>query len=198
MQLISGEPLVLIGPGSEWFWTAISGVVLAVTFLAIYRQLGAQRAANAFQQVNALWDEWSSEPLTRARLAVFVSLRDGSSLLALPAHGFGRVMNYWEKVAGLVRAGHVPLALVDQSYGSDVWLWWQLLEPKLTKIRLDESEPGIGIDFEWLAQRVTPPAVPRDAREVATRNLEVWIPNLQGLIRDMEATRAVTLISPPA
>jgi hypothetical protein len=41
--LINTEGSALIGPGSEWFWTAVSGAVLAVTFLAIYRQLRLQR-----------------------------------------------------------------------------------------------------------------------------------------------------------
>ena len=37
MSLINTNGLVLIGPGSEWFWTALSGLVVAVTFFAIYR-----------------------------------------------------------------------------------------------------------------------------------------------------------------
>ena len=43
MTLINTDGMSLIGPGSEWFWTALSGIVLAGTFLAIYRQLRAQR-----------------------------------------------------------------------------------------------------------------------------------------------------------
>jgi hypothetical protein len=38
MKLINTDGMALIGPGSEWFWTAVSGIVLAVTFIAIYRQ----------------------------------------------------------------------------------------------------------------------------------------------------------------
>jgi hypothetical protein len=37
VKLINTDGLACIGPGSEWFWTAISGLVLAITFLAIYR-----------------------------------------------------------------------------------------------------------------------------------------------------------------
>jgi hypothetical protein len=43
VKLINTDGMALIGPGSEWFWTAVTGVVLAVTFLAIYRQLRAQQ-----------------------------------------------------------------------------------------------------------------------------------------------------------
>lgn len=31
--------MTLIGPGSEWFWTAVSGLVLAVTFVGVFLQL---------------------------------------------------------------------------------------------------------------------------------------------------------------
>jgi hypothetical protein len=47
VRLINTEGLVLIGPGSEWLWTAVSGLVLAITFLAIWRQLALARSANA-------------------------------------------------------------------------------------------------------------------------------------------------------
>lgn len=44
MTLINTEGLALIGPGSEWFWTALQFTALAITFVAIFRQLQAQRS----------------------------------------------------------------------------------------------------------------------------------------------------------
>jgi len=43
VTLINTEGMALIGPGSEWLWTALQFAALATTFLAIYRQLQAQR-----------------------------------------------------------------------------------------------------------------------------------------------------------
>lgn len=43
MKFINTDGMTFIGPGSEWFWTAISGLVLAGTFIAIYRQFRLQR-----------------------------------------------------------------------------------------------------------------------------------------------------------
>ena len=43
MTFINADGMSFIGPGSEWFWTAVSGIVLAITFIAIYRQLRGQR-----------------------------------------------------------------------------------------------------------------------------------------------------------
>ena len=42
MTLINTDGLAFIGPGSEWFWTALQFAALATTFYAIYRQLQAQ------------------------------------------------------------------------------------------------------------------------------------------------------------
>ena len=47
MQLINTDGMALIGPGSEWFWTALTGLILAITFFAIYRQLSIARSATA-------------------------------------------------------------------------------------------------------------------------------------------------------
>ena len=43
MKLINTDGLTLIGPGSEWFWTALQFTALAITFIAIYRQLATQQ-----------------------------------------------------------------------------------------------------------------------------------------------------------
>ena len=42
MNLINTDGMAIIGPGSEWFWTALQFAALAITFFAIYRQLKAQ------------------------------------------------------------------------------------------------------------------------------------------------------------
>ena len=44
MTFINTDGMALIGPGSEWFWTALQFTALAITFVAIFRQLQAQRA----------------------------------------------------------------------------------------------------------------------------------------------------------
>src|SRR4029079_17480194 len=46
-----------------------SGVVLAVTFIAIYRQLRLQHDAAAIEHVGAIYREWADERMTRAKPA---------------------------------------------------------------------------------------------------------------------------------
>lgn len=47
MDLVNTEHIVLFGSGSEWFWSMVGGVVVAVTFILIYRERRAQGAADA-------------------------------------------------------------------------------------------------------------------------------------------------------
>jgi len=43
VKLINPDGMAFIGPGSEWFWTALQFTALATTFYAIYRQLRIQQ-----------------------------------------------------------------------------------------------------------------------------------------------------------
>jgi hypothetical protein len=150
VRLISTDEMVFIGPGSEWFWTAASGVVLAVTFIAIYRQLTLARSANAFTQLSALVDEWQGERLVRKRLAVLAAIHEGVASADVPEAPAGAIANYWEKVAALARAGHVTPSLIAEGLGAaDVW--WGTLSPWVSKVRTDDRNPHLFEHFEWLA-----------------------------------------------
>jgi Domain of unknown function (DUF4760) len=150
MQIVSTEPIVLIGPGSEWFWTAISGVVLAITFIAIWRQPSLARSVNAFEQLTRLEDEWGSEAMTRAKLAVARAILAGGQP---PIGALGFVVNFCERLASLVRAGHVGERVVYESTGPSIRYWWALLAATVARIRQDESDDTFLVNFEWLENR---------------------------------------------
>jgi hypothetical protein len=68
VKLINLDEFVILGQGSEWLWTMISGLVLAITFLAIYRQLRLQRDAAAIEHAREIYREWSDERDLRRRV----------------------------------------------------------------------------------------------------------------------------------
>jgi hypothetical protein len=74
--VLSTEGLTLFGPGSEWFWSMLQFVVVAITLVGIYVQLRQARAASAFNQAGALQEQWEAERMVRRRLAIAVALRD--------------------------------------------------------------------------------------------------------------------------
>ncbi len=153
MKLINTDGLALIGPGSEWFWTALSGIVLAVTFFAIYRQLSIQRSAAAIEQHARLLQEWNAEPMLRHRQAVLVAIRDGADIsdLAGKVGHIAHIGNFWNGVGFLVKSGHVDRRLVYKSLNGVVQTWWTSLSPTILRFRADPNESDTREDFEWLS-----------------------------------------------
>jgi hypothetical protein len=168
------------------------------TGVGIVITLRQARAANAFAQANAMKQEWEGEQLQRRRLAIWIALRDGGpdtdlSGLAIP------IGNFWDNIGGLVRAGHVELAVACEFLGSAVPLWWSLLEPA---VRTSQAEFGRGVyeHFEWFAAESVRYMSARGAsqgdafdRQRLIATIPKRIAELQGRLAEMEAMRTVTL-----
>jgi hypothetical protein len=112
MRLINTDGMSFIGPGSEWFWTAVSGIVLAVTFVAIWRQLALQRSASAYAQVTDLSRQDVAEPMLRMKLEIYDALHDGCNPVHVPFGAASYVIDFWEDIGVLVRQGHIDPRLV--------------------------------------------------------------------------------------
>jgi hypothetical protein len=151
VKLINTDGMAFIGPGSEWFWTALSGIILAITFLGIYRQLSIARSANAFEQLNRIENEWASERATRHTLDIYLALREGVNPEQVPYGAASFVADFWESVALLVRAGHVDRRLVYEYMGNSVRWWWAALAPWTRRSRIERGDPKNGEHHEWLA-----------------------------------------------
>jgi hypothetical protein len=150
VKLINTDDMALIGPGSEWFWTALGGVALTVTFIAIYRQLRLQRSAEAIEHLASLKREWDSEGMARSVLATLLAIRDGCDPTRLPmaAHDIG---DFWQRVGYMVRERDVDRRLVHQYLFSDIRAWWHWLAPTVRFWRESEGLPLLYGHFEWLA-----------------------------------------------
>lgn len=150
MPLVNLTDLVLIGPGSEWFWTAVSGIVLAGTFIAIYRQLSMQRADQARMQVQELGDRAHTTRMNHLKLRLALALKRGddpdTDLLA------GDVMTFFEEVGNLHRRGYLSADAIagDNSLLVDAARWWTLLEPIIRRAQADYG-PNEPADFEYIA-----------------------------------------------
>jgi len=200
--LIELAGFVLIGPGSEWFWTAISGIVLAITFIAIYRQLALARSASAFEQVDRLSKDWGSELAARHRLAILEAIAAGTSLDRLPSGSTSFIAAFWEDLAALVRAGHVDPRTVHDSFGPAIRYWSVILGPSTAAYRA-EMKVRVMEHFDWLVARMT--AMDRaehrpfhiDDAYIAD-TLESRITALRDELRQAEAVRTIVITSMPA
>jgi len=148
VTFINTQGMAFVGPGSEWFWTAVSGLVLASTFLAIYRQLRLQRDALANQQLSDLMTEWSSERMARAKLVVLLAIQAGEPQ---PNRATSHIGFFWQRVGYLVRSGHMDRGIVYEQLGDQVQYFWALLNPDATPSRVKAAQPTGWHDFEWLA-----------------------------------------------
>jgi hypothetical protein len=194
VKLINTDGMALIGPGSEWFWTALTGLILAITFFAIYRQLSIARSAAAVEQLTLFETELHSERMTRMALDVAIALRDGVDPAHLPRSSAGAIAVYWERVGGLVRRGHLDAKLLWDGSGSSCQSWWVVLEPSIKRGRA-ASGPAYGENFEWLAgvmaefdRRSGSPAIDW-ATMVA--DLDAYIADQRASLRLEEALRSV-------
>jgi hypothetical protein len=161
VKLINTDGLAFIGPGSEWFWAALSGIVLAVTFVAIYRQLRLQSHAGAIEQVNLFERELNSERMCRYKVDVLVALRDGSDRADIPDAAAQSLANFWERVAILTRGGHLDRGLLSRSIGFGCVYWWATLEPYIRRTQGKQDATSLTGpppymwraygQFEWLA-----------------------------------------------
>src|SRR5262245_6929591 len=202
VKLINLEGMSLIGPGSEWFWTALSGIVLAVTFLAIYRQLRLARSAGV-REISAAFDrEWDSERMLRHRLAILVARRDGVREVDIAPGSASALVNYWEGIAQLARSGNMDLPSLYATYGYVCQAWWALLEQRIHWWRTEQRDPSDAENFEWLARamrnmdrRAGRPAFDPSAVAIG---ITARIASLEDRLRVEEALRTLVIASPAA
>ena len=209
MTLINTSGLVILGQGSEWFWSMAQFIVVVVTLAGIYRQLSIARSASAFEQRNRIVDEYVSERISRYQLDVLGALRDGTDPADLPYGAASFLAAFWEDVALLVRAGHVDRRLVYESIGNTCRWWWAALSPWTRRTRIEAGDPRTGANFEWLAGAMAEMGsqagidAPYDDAYVAS-TLDRRIQRAQADIRLAEELRAVivrpmstALLTPP-
>jgi len=215
VKLINTDGLVFIGTGSEWFWTALSGMILVVTFLAIYRQLRLQANATAIEELEAFDREGNSERWNRYALDIFVALRDGidranvpeapgvpaAELPAdLPDAAYVYVTTEFERLATLYRTGHRDLKLLARhnTYGAQGF--WTMLSPSIRAARVSSGRPSECENLEWLAEYMAEvdrrAGVPAITSGTIARNIDTWITRTQENIRVEQALRTVILVSP--
>lgn len=148
--MLSSEPIVLVGPGSEWFWSMAQFFVVAITLVGIYYQFRLQRAANTFDVLNRIAAEWESETMLRAKLEAARAIVAGEDA---PEGAMTMIGNYWETVASLVRRGHVNGRVVYDSVGGGTPFWWAALAGAVREVRTRREDPTIFESFEWLAAK---------------------------------------------
>jgi hypothetical protein len=136
VSFINTNGLVIIGPGSEWFWAMAQFVLVAVTIGGIYFQLRSQAAANTLQRMQFFIDQWESTAFSHDRLTTALRLRSGpseameSSMLS--------IAGFFETLGLLERRKHISRAEIFL-LGRSVEMWWALLRPSIEAERIRQK-----------------------------------------------------------
>jgi hypothetical protein len=183
VTFINTSGMSFIGPGSEWFWSALSGLVLAVTFIAIYRQLRLTRDSEAIRMVDSFYSEWNSERMLRYRLEILRWIAGGRIAATEPRGSMTGVANFWENLGTLGHRGHLDSVLLWDAYGGDCVVAWYDLEQFVESDRARTGDPRFFEHFEWLVNRMN--ALDRRAgTEPLSR--ETYAPLLEGRVAGFE------------
>jgi hypothetical protein len=200
--LVDVDGLVIFGPGSEWFWTMLSGIFVPVTFYLLYRQLRLQASSAAIDQVRRLVSEWEGEEMAMSCLEVLIAIRDGTDRSRLPASAVAHIANFWTEIGYLVEAGHMDVRLVHRNLGGWIETWWLRLLPTTLAWRQVEG-PDLFLTFEKLVRqmeqldRTTGDHSVLDEARLAT-GLPSSIEQAEGRIRRARQLRAVVVQPLPA
>ncbi len=149
MKLINTDGMAFIGPGSEWFWTALQFLALAITFIAIYRQLRSQRSASLYEHLTA-WNQEFLEPrMVRNKLALLLEIEHRDPTLGLPQAN-DEVPDFFERLGYLVSRGHVDAEDFWNDARPVVSFYWGVLSPYIEHDRAASGDPTIYRWFEWV------------------------------------------------
>jgi len=172
MRIINTDGLALIGPGSEWLWTALQFLALSITGLAIFRQLRAQTSANSLAMGIRLADEFRIE-LLRFKLA---SLMDVSANRRTMTPAIEKVGTFFDGTAGAIENGYVPARMAWQQWGQASQTFWAAFRPVLEERR--KTDPGLWKAWErWVADMDDRDRKAGTVREISPSYLAHWIPD---------------------
>lgn len=145
-SILNLEHLTLVGAGSEWFWTMAEFWALVITFVSIYFQLRTQSAANTFNQMDALTQEWDSDRMLRQRLALYEHIefegREGPI-----SHMLTGVANFCQNIASLAGRGHIRRQIVYDWWGAVLLNHWLVCDAQVARLR--EKMKGRAIYQDW-------------------------------------------------
>ncbi len=142
MTFINTEGLAIFGPGSEWLWTMAQFLALAITGLAIFRQLQAQRSAQKVNTLVGLVQQYDSERMVRHRLAVLMHVAEGKPDWPPALYQVGMFFN---GLAQHERQGDLRIdVLTEWSWGWVVQVWWARCASYVLDEAAEDGPPGLG------------------------------------------------------
>lgn len=146
------QNIVLIGPGSEWFWTAAQFVAVVISLVAIYGQLKAQSGANFVQRMEALQARWDSPRMAYCRLELALHLRyqepdPACYLKAMP------LLDFFADLYNMEVEGHIRINEIAANWNRSIQEWVAFTEA-LVRDRREATNNPLIYDLEPLLEKL--------------------------------------------
>ncbi|MBI3747835.1 MAG: hypothetical protein HY262_03160 [Chloroflexi bacterium] len=171
MHIINTDGLALIGPGSEWLWTALQFFALSFTGLAILRQVRLQATSNSLAMGVRFADSFRIE-LTRFKAVALIDVARDSRVMT-PA--IDRVGSWFDGTASGIHNGHLPALMGWQEWGVPAQMFWAAFGPALHERR--KLEPGQWKEWEhWLGDVIVRDRKAGIVQDVSQAAVARWIP----------------------
>ena len=172
MTVFNLEGAAIFGPGSEWLWTFAQFLALAITGLAIYRQLRAQAYANQLAIFTRFNDGFSDEQMTRTKLTALIELAGGTRRLTPSIDHIGQ---FFENVAQGRFNGHMRARFAWEEFGAVAQRFWAVFAPLLPDLR--KADPNLWKDWErWLIEVRERDRKAHKVDDFSAERTAVWIP----------------------
>lgn len=149
MPLVNLQDLVIVGPGSEWFWVMAELLVLVLTGIAIFRQLRAQRSASLYEQLTEMNREFAEPWMVRNKLALMLEIQGRDPEAGFP-YGSDEIADFFQRVGYLVSKKHLGAEDVWNDSRSIIAFYWSVLGPYIEHDREANDDPTFYNWFEWL------------------------------------------------
>lgn len=172
MKLVNLDGLAIFGPGSEWLWAFAQFAALAITGLAIYRQLRHQAWANQLELFRWWNDDWNSVKMVRYKLAFHIEIAEGNRTLTPTLTVIG---DWLDGVARARYNGHVNPRYAWEEFGYLAQVYWALILPLIPAFRT--VEPDLWKDWErWLVEVAERDRKAGSIADLSPERLARWVP----------------------
>lgn len=172
MTVFNLDGAAIFGPGSEWLWIFAQFIALAITGLAIYRQLRAQAWANQLAIFSRFGDDFSSERMIRTKLTALIEVAGGTRSLT---PSIDQVGQFFENVAQGRFNRHMRPRFAWEEYRLAAQNFWAAFAPLAGELR--KADPNLWKDWErWLIEVRERDRRAGKVEDFSAERTAVWIP----------------------
>jgi hypothetical protein len=172
MTIFNLDGAAIFGPGSEWLWTFAQFLALAITGLAIYRQLRTQAYANQLAIFSRFNDGFSSEQMIRTKLSALLEVAGGTRRLT---PSIDQVGQFFDNVAQGRFNGHMRARFAWEEFRNSAQWYWAVFAPIVPELR--KADPTLWQDWErWLIEVRERDRRAGKVEDFSAERTAAWIP----------------------